>query len=165
MLKAYSPLGENATATFDGLVLNEKLGVTLTLISGTQAQLKKDLGALPGFGRVMQRNGSLLLRQTFDQIWCLGDVLETKNCHQTTLSSSRTCIEIAGEKARALLATSAAVDFSSSALQVDHFVLTGMHHTPVLIHCVAENGFHLYVMRTLALSMWQWLNDAAEGLM
>jgi methylglutamate dehydrogenase subunit D len=42
--------------------------------------------------------------------------------------------------------------------------MTGMHHVPVLIHCVGKNKFHIYVMRTFALSIWDWLVEAAAGL-
>ncbi len=39
--------------------------------------------------------------------------------------------------------------------------MTGIHHTPVLIHCTGENSFHIYALRTFALSLWEWLVDAA----
>ena len=39
--------------------------------------------------------------------------------------------------------------------------MTGLHHTPVLLHCVSENRFELYAMRTFAFDVWEWLEDAA----
>jgi heterotetrameric sarcosine oxidase gamma subunit len=39
--------------------------------------------------------------------------------------------------------------------------MTGLHHTPVLLHCTAEQRFELYAMRTFAMNVWEWLEDAA----
>jgi sarcosine oxidase gamma subunit len=34
----------------------------------------------------------------------------------------------------------------------------------VTIHCIGENSFHIYALRTFALNVWEWLCDVAEGL-
>jgi sarcosine oxidase gamma subunit len=34
----------------------------------------------------------------------------------------------------------------------------------VTIHCIADNSFHIYALRTFALNVWEWLCDIAEGL-
>ena len=39
--------------------------------------------------------------------------------------------------------------------------LTGIHHTPVLVHRTSEQRYEIYAMRTFALSVWEWLSDAA----
>jgi sarcosine oxidase gamma subunit len=39
--------------------------------------------------------------------------------------------------------------------------MTGIHHTPVLVHCTNENRFEIYALRTFALSVHDWLTDAA----
>jgi methylglutamate dehydrogenase subunit D len=44
------------------------------------------------------------------------------------------------------------------------FVMTGFHHTPVTIHCIGDNSFHIYALRSFALTVWEWLCDAAEGV-
>jgi len=41
------------------------------------------------------------------------------------------------------------------------FAMTGIHHTPVLVHCVSDNRFEIYALRTFALSVHDWLTDAA----
>jgi heterotetrameric sarcosine oxidase gamma subunit len=79
----------------------------------------------------------------------------------TSLSHSRTCIFIEGVPARKLLARGIALDFHSKVFRLGQFALTGLHHTPVLIHRSGENRYELYVMRTFALSIWDWLADAA----
>ena len=32
------------------------------------------------------------------------------------------------------------------------------------VGCVGDDAFHVYAMRTFALAVWEWLVDAAEGL-
>jgi sarcosine oxidase gamma subunit len=39
--------------------------------------------------------------------------------------------------------------------------MTGIHHTPALVHCTSENRFEIYALRTFALSVHDWLTDAA----
>lgn len=79
----------------------------------------------------------------------------------TPLSHSRTCIFIEGAAACEVLATAIAIDFHPDVFGVGQFALTGLHHTPVLIHRTDENRYELYTMRTFALSVWEWLIDAA----
>jgi methylglutamate dehydrogenase subunit D len=56
------------------------------------------------------------------------------------------------------------IDFDAAHFKPGHFVMTGIHHTPVTIHCVSENSFHIYALRTFARNVWEWLCDVAEGL-
>ena len=48
-----------------------------------------------------------------------------------------------------------------SVFAVGQFALSGIHHTPVLVHRAGEQRFEIYAMRTFALSVWEWLSDAA----
>ena len=79
----------------------------------------------------------------------------------TPLSHSRTRIFIEGEPAREVLARSIPLDFHPAAFVVGQFALTGIHHTPVLVHRSGEQRYEVYAMRTFALSVWEWLADAA----
>lgn len=79
----------------------------------------------------------------------------------TPLSHSRTCIFVEGISARGLLSTGIALDLHPDAFRMNDFALTGLHHTPILIHRSAENRYNLYTMRTFALWAWEWLIDAA----
>jgi sarcosine oxidase subunit gamma len=79
----------------------------------------------------------------------------------TSLAHSRTRIFIEGEPAREVLARSIPLDFHPSAFVIGQFALTGIHHTPVLIHRSGEQRYEIYAMRTFALSVWEWLTDAA----
>ena len=51
--------------------------------------------------------------------------------------------------------------FPPSVFAIGQFALTGIHHTPVLVHRSGEQRYEIYAMRTFALSVWEWLSDAA----
>lgn len=79
----------------------------------------------------------------------------------TSLSHSRTLIFIEGAPVREVLVRSMALDFHPSAFAIGQFALTGIHHTPVMVHRAGENRFEIYAMRSFAASVWEWLTDAA----
>lgn len=79
----------------------------------------------------------------------------------TPLSHSRVCIAIDGPSARDVLATGIGLDFHDDPFGIGHFALTGLHHTPVMIHRGGESRYDIYAMRTFAQWTWEWLTDAA----
>jgi methylglutamate dehydrogenase subunit D len=79
----------------------------------------------------------------------------------TPLSHSRTRIVIDGACARDVLRKGIPLDFDPDVFRVDQAALTGVHHTPVLIHRAGVDRYELYAMRSFALSVWEWLTDAA----
>jgi len=164
MLETHSPLGTNASFETPGLSLREAPGFELTQLAGEEKALKRALGDLPDFGQATGSKGQTVMRVSPSQVWVLGELPRTIGLHVTPLSSSRTRIAAEGEKARALLSACSAVDFDASTFKSGHFVMTGIHHTPVLIHCRKPNQFHIYAMRSFALSVWEWLVDAAQTL-
>ena len=164
MLDAASPLGETTAFERDGLNITEAPGFELTQIAGDEKDLKKALGKLPGFGSALEQDGRTIFRVAPAQFWVVGPVPQPKACHIMSLSSGRTRFLIEGAGARDLLARCAAIDFSVEAFKSGSVAMTGIHHTPVLIHCVSESSFHIYAMRSFALSVWEWLCDAAVGM-
>jgi len=80
----------------------------------------------------------------------------------TTLSHSRSRILLEGPASRRVLSSGVAIDFDPGTFAVDRFVLTGMHHVPLLIHRAGEDRYELYVLRTFALWVWELLIDASE---
>lgn len=161
MLKASSSLASAAPYVSIQLAIVEAPDFTLTQYAGAEKDLKKALGKLPAFG-IMQ-NG--LMRISHTQIFSIDrHSRESGNpvgVYITTLSSSRTRIEISGAPAREVLAKCAAIDFHKNEFKPNTFAMTGIHHVPVLIQCVAGEIFHLYVLRTFALSIWDHITDAA----
>jgi len=79
----------------------------------------------------------------------------------TSLSHSRTHIVIEGACARDVLRKGIPLDFDPDVFRIDQAALTGLHHTPILIHRAAPDRYELYAMRSFALSVWEWLTDAA----
>jgi heterotetrameric sarcosine oxidase gamma subunit len=148
-LQRHSPL---ATTHFEGkgVTLAEASDFTLTQIAGDAATLKSV-------------SVQTVLRITPKQFWVLGPPTSPRaGLHLTPLSSSRTRLHLTGPNAKRLLATSAAIDFS--VMKPGDHVSTGIHHTPVLIHCIGDDEFHIYAMRTFAQSVWDWLVDAADEI-
>jgi len=80
------------------------------------------------------------------------------------LSHARVRLALTGPGVRTLLAKVVSVDLRPQSFAVGQFVQTGLHHTGVLLERLAPEHFELYVLRTYALSIWEWLTDAAGPL-
>ncbi len=158
MLKASSALLSAKPYASNLLTVVEAPDFVLTQYTGSDKDLMKALGKLPARVGIVQDN---FMRVSSTQIWSLNESVEAPNCFVTPLSSSRTRIEISGRPARDVLAKCAAIDFHKNEFKPGTFAMTGIHHVPVLIHCVAGEIFHLYVLRTFALSIWDYITDAA----
>jgi methylglutamate dehydrogenase subunit D len=165
MLDARSPLGVLPRFERGGVVLTEAPDFTLTQIAGDEKVLKKVLGKLPAkIGPVVQTQSQSIFRVGAKQFWVLGEApVVSENVYITPLSSGRTRIQLEGARSRNVLSACALIDFDASQFKLGQYVLTGIHHTPVTIHCIAENTFHIYALRTFALNVWEWLCDIAEG--
>ena len=162
MLERRSPL-ETATP-FNSATLRiiEVQDIAITQIAGADRHVKKAVGKVPSnVGVAMVSGKQTIFKVSPTQYWLLnGEVPPTAGCYLTPLSSGRICIAIEGEPARDLLSKCVPLDFHPSEFKPGRFAMTGIHHTPVLIHCVAGNRFELYVLRTFALNIWEWLCDA-----
>jgi heterotetrameric sarcosine oxidase gamma subunit len=76
----------------------------------------------------------------------------------TDLSDGLAVIEIAGAGVLPLLAAVCSVDFDGAAGAPGRYTLTRMHRLPVLVHRRgAGDSFHLYVERTVARFVYEWL--------
>ncbi len=162
MLERVSALASAKLFRGKGLNIYEAPDFTLTQYAGAEKELKKALGKIPArVGVVFEHDGRMQLRINPTQIWLIGESVNTDACISTPLSSSRTRIALEGENTRSVFAKLCAIDFHHKQFKPDMFVQTGIHHTPALIHCVGENAFHIYTMRTFALSAWEAVTDAA----
>jgi methylglutamate dehydrogenase subunit D len=166
MLDVISPLASIDAFASATVNLTEAPGFTLTQMVGADKDVKKVLGKLPSkVGVALEHDGRTLLRIGPKQNWVLGAApAEAAGCYLTPLSSGRTRIALSGAKARDVLATCAAIDFHPTEFKLCQFVMTGIHHTPVVILCVTDDLFHVYVLRTFALAVWEFLTDAALGV-
>jgi len=152
--------------------------VQAAAFAGTHAEfrmaMRSFLGAdLPGkIGDVIHVAGRRLLKTGAGQYWIitrdhddivpdLQRAIPAQMGTITSLSHSRTCIFVEGSTARELLAKGVPLDVHPDIFHVDQFALTGLHHSPVLIHRRGEDLYELYALRTFGLSVWEWLTDAA----
>jgi sarcosine oxidase subunit gamma len=152
--------------------------VQVAAFAATLAELERIVQPLLGadlptrVGEAVAAGGRVLLKTGAAQFWIVGpdgDTLATDLQAAvaptigavTPLSHSRTRMFLEGTAARDVLAKGIPLDFHPEVFRVGHFALTGLHHTPVLVHRSGENRYELYAMRTFAQSVWDWLADAA----
>ena len=154
------------------LEIAEHRGFTLTQVAGQDDAFETKLAALLGklptkVGIAVQGDARALMRIGPAQFWIIGPEADDLAlifpglCAVTPLSHSRTRIVIEGAPAREVLARCMPLDFHAGAFTPGAFAMTGLHHTPVLVHCLSESRFEIYVLRTFAMSAWEWLTDAA----
>ena len=172
MLERRSALAEARPYKSEALQMGEAGGFTLIQVSGLDAEFEKKLTGLigvlpPKVGTAVEHDDRTLMRSGPAQFWIIGpeaDDLAARlagNCAVISLSHSRTRIFLEGAPARDVLSKSIPLDFHPSVFTPGKFAMTGLHHTPVTVHCVSEHRFELYAMRTFAMSVWDWLCDAA----
>jgi methylglutamate dehydrogenase subunit D len=150
------------------LQIGEAREFSLLQVAGSSKAITPITGKLPGkVGMATQSNGRILMRTGENQFWIVGpesDDLAAK-LHEvailTPLSHSRTRIFIEGAHAREVLSKGIPLDFYPTVFKPGMFAMTGIHHTPVLVHCVSDHRFEIYALRTFALSVYDWLTDAA----
>jgi methylglutamate dehydrogenase subunit D len=162
MLKRSSALESAKSFTGRGLRIFEAPDFMVSQYAGAEKELRKALGKISTrVGIALEHDERTQLRINVTQVWVIGEPLNANTCISTPLSSSRTRIALEGENTRAVLAKLAAIDFHSKQFKTGMFAQTAIHHTPVLIHCTDVNTFHIYAMRTFAMSVWEAITDAA----
>ncbi len=86
----------------------------------------------------------------------------------TEVGESRTCIRIAGPKARALLQKGCPLDLHPRAFGVGQCAQTCLAKATVAIHLVADESaadgpaLEVYVLRSFAEYLWAWIEDAGR---
>lgn len=163
------------------LVMGEVRGDSLVQVASfprhrreMEASLARHLGvSLPEDGRRTVRSGGLTIWRTgMEQFWLRdrpgrdrsGEFVTLVGPAQgavTPLSHSRTCLYLEGAPAASVLAKTLTIDLSERAFPVDASAMTGLHHTPVLVHRTSAARYEILVMRTFAVSVWEWLLDLA----
>jgi sarcosine oxidase subunit gamma len=172
MLDRRSALATFKPVSSAAISLGEVRGFSLTQVACFTSDVEPAIAAITGplpqrADTAVTSNGRVIFRTAPLQFWLVGpeqdDLPQRLNgtCIVTPLSHSRTRIFIEGPAARAVLAKGIAVDLHETVFAPGMFAMTGLHHTPVLLHCVAPQRFELYAMRTFAANVWEWLEDAA----
>ena len=80
----------------------------------------------------------------------------------TTQGHGRSCIRLSGPSARDLLPKGCTLDFHPSRFSAGHCAQTSLGHVNTLINCIDDEPiFDLFVLRSYAVSFWEWITDAA----
>jgi sarcosine oxidase subunit gamma len=188
MLERYSALaealrqgGRDGAGSTRALRLGEVRGWSLVQVAAfatTLPELQRAVQPLlgtelpPRIGEVARAGERHLFKTAATQFWIVGPerdalasalqaAISPEIGAGTPLSHSRTRIFVEGAPARELLGKGIPLDFHPDIFRAGHFALTGLHHTPVLVHRIAQDRYELYAMRTFAMTVWDWLTDAA----
>ena len=154
-----------------------EIGVVPTKRVDAEVAIKGWLGTVPE--RVATPRDTphgLLIRTGPLSFWLLGDAkratagrpdetarsaLSAANTSTIDLSSSRARLFIEGPHASEVLLKGIPIDLDAESFPIGSIALTGVHHTPILLHRTAKDRFEIFAMRTFALTVFEWLTDAA----
>jgi sarcosine oxidase subunit gamma len=172
MLERISALASARPYRSPVLEIAERPGFTLTQVVGLddtfEAKLAAATGPLPEKVGLAQVNGDrVIFRIGPAQFWLVEPASGTTPARLdgigavTPLSHSRVRIAVDGAPARRVLSMLIPVDLHERVFTPGSVALTGIHHTPVTVHCTGEHAFDIYVMRTFALNVWEVVTDAA----
>ena len=168
MLERRSALASARPYVSGRLRIAERPGFMLTQVAGEEAKIASLVGPLPEKVARAQENGDCtIFRIGPAQFWIVGPETEDvparleRHAAVTPLSSSRVRIALQGAPARTVLAKLVPVDFHPGVFTPGSVALTGIHHTPVTVHCTGDDAFDLYAMRSFAMTVWEMVTDAA----
>ena len=147
-------------------------GTAMALGRATRPLLGADL---PGcVGQATTHGARLLLKIGPEQFWIitrddedlapeLQPVIAPTVGSVISLTHSRTCISIDGHSSPEVLATGIALDFHPDVFRLGFFALTGLHHTPIMIHRSGASRYELYVLRTFAVDRKSTRLNSSHG--
>lgn len=149
------------------LVLNERRGLAMAQVNGAPAEH----GPAP-LGCVSENNMTLLW--TGPGQWfavseslranelpaALAERLSASDATITDLSHARSVLRVSGPAWRELLAKGCPADID--AMAPGTCIASLLSHFTVVIHCVSNETADIYVFRSFAASLWEWLRGGAE---
>ncbi len=81
----------------------------------------------------------------------------------TAQGHGRSCIRLSGPNARDLLPKGCTLDFHPSRFSAGHCAQTSLGHVNALINCIDDEPvYDLFVLRSYAVSFWEWTTAAAR---
>ncbi|UWQ75816.1 sarcosine oxidase subunit gamma [Leisingera sp. M658] len=96
-----------------------------------------------------------------DQLARLTTSLSPEQAGVVALENARCRLHLSGAEVEAVLQRVAALDFSRAEFPVGEFRQSGIHHVAVMFHRTSDQGFDLFVPTTWAMSVFDYLRDAA----
>lgn len=91
----------------------------------------------------------------------VADRIDSTQAGIVDLSHARCCLYLSGPDAENVLHRLAALDFSQSAFPVGDFRQSSIHHIATLFYRTGAQEFELFVPTTWAVSVFEYLYDAA----
>ena len=129
------------------------------------------VGAMPTeVGSALERARTTVLRLSFDQYWVATRdaslVAELARAIPASLGcvtplTGRIRLTVEGPEVRLLLCKGIALDLHPRRFAVGRVAQTELHHSGVVLLRTGESRFDLYILRSFAASIWDWLIDAA----
>lgn len=140
-----------------------------------QAVLMSELLAeeLPPLGSAIKRRdsvvaaispGRFVLAGPQDLATRIEGALPASDAAVTDLSHGRVILTLEGEAAESVLQACVMIDLSGAAFASGRVAQTMIHHIDVMLHRVDEKRFDIWVLRSFAQSLAEWILDAAEGV-
>jgi methylglutamate dehydrogenase subunit D len=171
MLERRSALAGAKPVSSSRVAMGEVRGFSLTQVAALDdaglPAIAALLGELPQHPHCGEASGRRIFHTAPRQYWVVGPEADdiggrlAGGAIVTPLSSSRTRLFIEGPAAQEMLTKVIEIDLHETVLKPGMFAMTGLHHTPVLLHRVSTTRFEIYAMRTFALNAWECLADAA----
>jgi heterotetrameric sarcosine oxidase gamma subunit len=173
-------LGPASVADAWGVTLRERRPASMVQVAGwpsaagaLTARLREVTGVAPPPAGKTASGDDLTLLWTAPGRWLAAsetraDLAETLSAAVgadigtvSDLGHARCVFRLLGPMAPSVLAKGLPIDLHLNAFPVDGVVQGSIHHMGVLVHRVAADAFDLYVFRGFAVSLLEWLTDAA----
>lgn len=177
---AYTPGRHgNPAESEPGIVFVERRNLSIAHIadnSGNQAiaqVVQKETGcALPAKANTATTNGACSVLSLAPARWlvvsaghddgALAGALRNSGTVVNDIGGGRTVIRLSGWRVRDLLAKGCPVDIHPCVFGPGACAATDLLHIPAIIHNLDDYSYDVYVSRSYALSLWDWLTDGAE---
>jgi len=170
-----------STAGGPGVTLSERRPLSIVHVAGNSGNsefsggVKKALGcALPVEPCTVATSGDLSVAWLAPTRWLAiapdrgPGVLESglrDACGDSAavidVSHGRTVIRLSGPHAREVLMKGAPLDFHAGVFTPGRVVQSAISQCGVVLMCVADDVFDLFVFRGFGQHMWEWVSDAA----
>jgi len=82
----------------------------------------------------------------------------------TDVSHGRVILRLEGNASGRVLQSCVMIDLDPGTFPVGRVAQTAIHHIDVLIHRIDETAFEIWVLRSFAESLSEWLLDAGQGV-
>ena len=164
------------------VVLSEWRAQSILQVQAWPDSLDRVLGIITGLtdvrtpepGSAAHAPGVTLAAIAPGRFWIAGDTedlvtrfegaLSIGDAAVSNLSHGRTILLLEGETAPDLLQSCVRIDLDPSVFRPGRVAQTMIHHVDVLIVRQTETSFQLWVLRSFAQSLAEWLLDAGLGI-